>query len=55
MPDPSKKKDVKKAQRRLQYLWEQGHFDKGASFAARLATMHRLRASEPVAPRGEVW
>jgi hypothetical protein len=55
LPDPSKKKDVKKAQRRLQYLWEQGHFDKGASFAARLATMHRLRASEPVAPRGEVW
>jgi hypothetical protein len=40
---------------RLEYLWEQGHYDRGSSFAARLATMHRLRASEPSTPRGEVW
>ena len=55
LPDPSDEADVEKAQARLEYLWEQGHFDRGASFAARLATMHRLRASEPAAPRSEVW
>jgi hypothetical protein len=55
LPDPGKKKDATKAQARLQYLWEQGHFEKGASFAARLARMHRLRASEPTVPRAEVW
>ena len=31
---------------RLDYLWRQGVFDEGHSFAARLATIHRLRASE---------
>jgi hypothetical protein len=55
LPDPETKKDVTKAQGRLQYLWEQGHFEKGASFAARLATLHRLRAGEPPVPRTEVW
>jgi hypothetical protein len=55
LPDPEETKDVTKAQRRLQYLWEQGHFEKGASFTARLATMHRLRAGEPPVPRTEVW
>jgi hypothetical protein len=55
LPDPSSEKDVRKAQARLQYLWEQGHFDTGASFAARLATLHRLRADEPAPPRKELW
>jgi hypothetical protein len=55
LPDPESKKDVTKAQRRLQYLWEQGHFEKGASFAGRLATLHRLRAGEPPLPRTEAW
>jgi hypothetical protein len=55
LPDPSRTDDVEKAQERLQSLWEQGHFDEGASFAARLATMHRLRAGEPTVPRDEVW
>lgn len=55
LPDPGTEKDVAKAQGRLQYLWEQGHFEKGASFSARLATMHRLRAGEPPVWRAEVW
>jgi hypothetical protein len=55
LPNPDRKKDVQKAQARLQSLWEQGHFDEGASFTARLATMHRLRAGEPTVPRGELW
>jgi hypothetical protein len=55
LPDPTSEKDVAKAQQRLDYLWEQGHFDRGASFAARLATIHRLRAVEPSVPRREVW
>ena len=55
LPNPDKEADVTKAQRRLEYLFEQGHFAPGASFAARLAAMHRLRAAEPPAPRTEVW
>jgi hypothetical protein len=47
---------VERAQRRLDYLWEQGYFEKGASFAARLATIHRLRAGEqPSISRSEIW
>jgi hypothetical protein len=54
---PSGKKDnvAQRAQGRLEYLWEQGAFDKGASFAARLATIHRLRAGQPPLVREEVW
>jgi hypothetical protein len=55
LPDPANKSDVDKAQARLQSLWEQGYFDEGASFAARLATIHRLRAGEALEPRAEVW
>jgi hypothetical protein len=55
LPNPATEKDVAKAQRRLQHLWEQGHYEKGASLTARLATMHRLRAAEPPVPRTEVW
>jgi hypothetical protein len=56
LPDPANPKDVLKAQGRLDYLWEQGHFEKGASFAGRLSTLHRLRAEDaPPPPRGEVW
>lgn len=55
LPDPERSRDVAQAQKRLEYLWEQGHFQKGASFAARLATMHRLRASEPPVSRAESW
>jgi hypothetical protein len=55
LPNPDREKDVAKAQARLQHLWEQGHYEKGASLTARLATMHRLRAAEPAVPRTEVW
>jgi hypothetical protein len=55
LPEPTATEDVSKAQARLEYLWKQGHFAKGASFAARIATMHRLRAIEPVLPRQEAW
>jgi hypothetical protein len=55
LPDPKNEKTIAAAQDRLEYLWEQGHYAKGASFAARLATLHRLRAGDPPAPRSEVW
>jgi hypothetical protein len=43
------------AQGRLDYLWEQGFFDKGASFAARLSTLHRERVFASAVSRDEVW
>jgi hypothetical protein len=55
LPAPGDAAEVATAQRRLQYLWEQGHFAPGASFAARLARMHRLRAGEPATARAEAW
>jgi hypothetical protein len=55
LPSPDATKEVTKAQERIDYLWEQGHFEKGASFAARIATLHRLRAGAPIMPRSEVW
>jgi len=55
LPDPDMAEDREAAQRRLEYLWQQGHFVAGASFAARLAELHRLRASEPAVPPAEQW
>lgn len=55
LPDPARPNDVVKAQDRLDYLWEQGHFDPGASFAARLSTIHRLRAIDPPVRSSEAW
>jgi hypothetical protein len=54
---PSGRKDdvAARAQRRLDYLWQEGAFAKGASFASRLATIHRLRAGEPPLTRAEAW
>jgi hypothetical protein len=44
------------AQKRLQYLWDQGAFDAGRSFNARLATLHRRRVGlDERAVRTEVW
>jgi hypothetical protein len=56
LPTRSDTNRLERAQKRLDYLWEQGFYEPGASFAARLATMHRLRAAqqEPI-ERGEVW
>jgi hypothetical protein len=55
LTDPNTTEDVAQAQRRLEYLWEQGHFAKEASFTSRLATLHRLRAGQPPVPSMEVW
>lgn len=55
LPSLARPKDVAKAQERLEYLWEQGHFDKGASFATRLSTIHRLRAIDPPVRSSETW
>jgi hypothetical protein len=55
LPDPGRPEHIEKAQQRLQYLWEQGHFDQRASVASRLASMHRLRAAEPPPDPTEVW
>lgn len=43
------------AQRRVDYLWEQGHYDKGRSLARRLSNLHRRRALDVGIPRSEVW
>jgi hypothetical protein len=44
------------AQKRLQYLWDQGAFDPGHSFNARLATLHRRRVGlDDRDVRNEVW
>jgi hypothetical protein len=47
--------NTRRAQARLDYLWESGHFHAGSSFAARLAAIHRLRAGEDAVDRSEVW
>lgn len=48
--------DTRAAQERLDYLWNQGYYDVGASFAARLSNLHRRRLYDDVAvPRSEVW
>ena len=44
------------AQRRLDYLWAQGYFEPGSSFAARLSSLHRRAGARPrPVPPGEVW
>jgi hypothetical protein len=43
------------AQRRLDYLWAQGYFEKGSSFAGRLSSLHLRRALDVDQFRGEVW
>ncbi|HEX7276314.1 MAG TPA: hypothetical protein VF244_02985, partial [Acidimicrobiales bacterium] len=37
LPNPERKDSLAAAQRRLDYLWEQGYFNRGSSFAARLS------------------
>jgi hypothetical protein len=55
LPIPADEESVVKAQARLDYLWEQGYFQPGASVAARLATLHRLRTTDALADRAEEW
>jgi len=55
LPSTDRKDSQETAQSRLQYLWDHGAFDRGASLGARLATLHRARAGEPALARGEGW
>jgi hypothetical protein len=55
LPEPGTNEAVTRAQKRLDYLWQQGHFEKGSSLGARISAMHRLRAVDPPVPRAEVW
>lgn len=55
LPDGEAGQELDTAQTRLNYLWNQGFFDKGSSFGARLATMHRLRAGQNPLQRDEAW
>ena len=55
LPGPRDEVGLAEMQARLDYLWEQGEFDEGASFAARLSNLHRLRALDADVPRSEVW
>lgn len=55
LPDRGDEEGLRQAQARLDYLWDQGFFDEGSSFASRLSTMHRLRAGLGSPRLDEVW
>jgi hypothetical protein len=55
LPARTDETGLARAQQRLEYLWREGVFDAGHSFAARLSAVHRLRASEDYVRRQEVW
>ena len=55
VPGPGDREARADAQRRLQYLWNEGYFARGASLARRLSNLHRRRALDVSLPRGEVW
>ncbi len=55
LPNPENKDSLPVAQRRLDYLWQQGYFNRGSSFAARLSSLHLRRAVGTDQARGEVW
>jgi hypothetical protein len=56
LPRPGDTDALRETQEQLDYLWEQGEFTEGASFAMRLSSLHRLRALDPVLPSvTEVW
>ena len=41
--------------RRLQHLWDYGHFNRGASLTRRFSAMHRLRSTDAVQMAREGW
>jgi hypothetical protein len=43
------------AQKRLEYLWEHGHYGPGGSALSDLSTVHRIRAGAATAQRSEEW
>jgi hypothetical protein len=47
--------ELETTQRRLEYLWNNGAFDKGRSIGSRLSTLHRLRATQSEPQREEIW
>lgn len=56
LPRPGDADALRETQDQIDYLWEQGEFAEGASFAMRLSSLHRLRALDPDLPSvTEVW
>ncbi len=55
LPSPDRPESLATAQRRLDYLWQQGYFNRGSSLASRLSTLHLRRAVGTDQARGEVW
>jgi hypothetical protein len=55
LPTPEDPIALEAAQRRLDYLWAQGYYEKGYSFAGRLSSLHLRRALDVDQFRGEVW
>jgi hypothetical protein len=55
LPTTDDRLALEAAQRRLDYLWAQGYYEKGSSFAARLSALHLRRALDADQFRGEVW
>lgn len=47
--------DAERQTRRLEYLWQYGHFTKGASLRDRFSHMHRLRSMNTATQRREGW
>ncbi len=55
LPSPNDEVSMQVAQERLDYLWEHGAFNKGASLAAQLSSLHRLRALGTEQSHLEEW
>jgi hypothetical protein len=52
---PGTSDDTGNAQRRLDYLWGQGHYLPGGSALSDLSSVHRMRAGAGSVRRDEVW
>ncbi len=55
LPSRSEPEALARAQAQIDYLYESGAFARGARFQARLANVHRLRASAVASRREETW
>jgi hypothetical protein len=55
LPSQLTAKGRENVQDRLDYLWNQGYYDRGARLSSRLSAIHRRRAGEAVSRRDEVW
>ena len=55
LPKRTDENACKRAQARLDYLFESGAYAAGSAFRGRLAAVHRLRSTQTASSRSEVW